>query len=86
MGRGGWQGLGAAWEQLLPVEGLLYQGWAILLLAWQTEEPLLISGALGWLVQVVAGTNPALTAGGGHLLSRGESRTGSRTILRGERV
>lgn len=50
VGRGGWQGLGAVWEQLLPVEGLLYQGSAIRLLAWQTEEPLLISGALGWLV------------------------------------
>lgn len=54
----------------------------LLLLVWKTEEPLLISGALGRLMQAMAGINPALTAGELHLLSKGESRLGSRAIPR----
>lgn len=64
MGKGAWEGEG--WEQVLPSclwRGLLHQGWGMLLLVWETEEPVLNPGALGWLVQAVAAVNPALSAG-----------------------
>ena len=54
------------------------------LLYGKNGELILISGALCWSVQVVAGINPALIAGRVYLLFKGESKPGSRAILRGD--